>query len=80
MGWRAVGNDVGKDGDAGTFDEARDPQARLILHGVGGDKGMLGAEACEGAVRVVEVIHRRTEFAGPREKMLEEARKRLSVI
>ena len=41
---------------------------------------MLGAEAREGAVRVVEVIHRRTELASPREKMLEEARKRLSVI
>ena len=80
MGWRSVGNDVGKDGDARTFDEARDPKARLILHGVGGEEGVLGAEAREGAVRVVEVVHRGTELPGPGEKVLEEARERLSII
>ena len=71
---------MGQDGDARAFDKSRDPQARLILHGVGGDEGVLGAEAREGAVRIIEVVHRGAELPSPREKVLEEARERLSVI
>ena len=80
MGWRAIEDDVGQGGDARAFHKSRDPQARLILHGVGGDEGVLGAEAREGAVGIIEMAHRGAELPGPRKEVLEEARKRLGVV
>ena len=72
---------MGQDGDARAFDKPRDPQARLILHGVGGDEGVLGAEATEGAVGIVEMVHRGTEIPRPpREEVSKEARERLGVV
>lgn len=80
MRWRAIGNDVGKDRDARALNEAFDPERGLGHHCIGGEKGVLGAEVREGAMRVVEMVHRASELGGPGKQVLEEASKRLSII